>query len=186
VFSPFFLHCFCSFSVSPPFSFLFFCSFFLWVLLFFSVPLLSIVSSCFRPFSFSVFALFLSAHPLTFCFYVRCFLWVLLFFFLSLFSLHCFFVFSPFFLLCFCSSFASPPSSFLCSVPSLAFIAKECHAFSLTMKTFKTVITGVMVMVGDGRGICCFSIEWKRWTTSGNGIVLCQWSFVFLPLKFCN
>jgi hypothetical protein len=47
----------------------------------------------------------------------------------------------------------------LCSVPSLAFIAKECQAFSLTMKTFKTVITGVMVMVGDGRGICCFSIE---------------------------
>jgi hypothetical protein len=45
----------------------------------------------------------------------------------------------------------------LCSVPSLAFIGKECHVFSLTMKTFKTVITGVMV--GDGRGICCFSVE---------------------------
>ena len=43
MFSPFFLHCFCSFSVNPPSSFLFFCSFFLWVLLFFSVPLLSLL-----------------------------------------------------------------------------------------------------------------------------------------------
>jgi hypothetical protein len=105
VFSPFFLHCFCSFSVSPPFSFLFFCSFFLWVLLFFPVPLLSIVSSCFRPFSFSVFALFLSAHPLTFCFYVRCFLWVLLFFFYpsSLSTVSCVFaLFPPLLLFFFC------------------------------------------------------------------------------------
>jgi hypothetical protein len=29
-------------------------------------------------------------------------------------------------------------------------------------------------------------VEWRRWTTFGNGIVWCQWSFAFLPLKFCN
>jgi len=43
-------------------------------------------------------------------------------------------------------------------VPSLAFVARECHAFSLTMKTFRTVIAGVMVMFGDGRGVRCLSV----------------------------
>jgi hypothetical protein len=159
MFSPFFLHCFCSFSVNPPSSFLFFCSFFLWVLLFFSVPLLSLLFlRVFAPFP-PLFLLFFCQPTLL----LFVFMFVVSFGFFYFFSIPLlsplFLVFSPFFLLCYYSSFVNPPSSFLCSVPSLAFIAKECHAFSLTIKTLKTVITGVMVMVGDGRGICCFLVE---------------------------
>jgi len=44
----------------------------------------------------------------------------------------------------------------LCSIPSLAFYNKRMHVFSLIIKTFRTIIAGVMVTVNDGRGVCFF------------------------------
>jgi len=58
----------------------------------------------------------------------------------------CLFLFSSLSLYTLCLSpyfsFFSP--SLVC-IPSLAFIVRECHAFSLDMKTFRTVIAGVMM-----------------------------------------
>jgi len=43
----------------------------------------------------------------------------------------------------FLGSVSHPPPP-LC-IPSLAFIVRECHAFSLVMKAFRTVIAGEMM-----------------------------------------
>ena len=50
----------------------------------------------------------------------------------------------------------------LCSIPSLAFYSQRMHVFSLIIKTFRIVIAGVMVTIGDGRGVCFFLLLYSR------------------------
>jgi hypothetical protein len=50
----------------------------------------------------------------------------------------------------------------LCSIPSLTFYSQRMHVFSLIIKTFRIVIAGVMVTIGDGRGVCFFLLLYSR------------------------
>jgi len=61
---------------------------------------------------------------------------------------------SPLFSVSFSSPFFFLPPIF---GPFSGFYSQKMHAFSLIIKTFKTVIAGVMVTVGDGRGVRFFS-----------------------------
>ena len=106
MFSPFFLHCFCSFSVSPPFSFLFFCSFFLWVLLFFFCPSSLYCFFVFSPLFLLCFCSFSVSPPSYFLFLCSLFpLGSSIFFSIPLLSplfLRVFALFPPLFLFFFC------------------------------------------------------------------------------------
>ena len=104
------------------------------------VPVSSLFLVCF------VFVSLLSLPPL----FSPVFLWFSLF-------LSFFFGFSLLFLLFFVFFFLSLVFLPLVFHPFSSFYSQRMHVFSMIIKTFRTVIAGVMVMVGNGRGARFFS-----------------------------